>query len=475
MVHVDRRDFIVQATGGIAIASALKPDPVLGQVTPPQSLNLDPFPNFCAHEHWGSIHSIGMSSEGFRADTEAGAVPRRRTGIWDLVLDPYLGGWIAATGFDAPAAAKEAGAADVEAWWHDDPDSAFKGLLPHLQRQQTTGVFQCIRLGVQMLHGHDPGTFELDDWRKADEAIASRYKDLFAWYKAAMAKASFSELIRPVHPIFYFREDAQGDPDSEKEFTHTILRIDPLLKFWTSESRDRDTLAEKVGVDPADATSWREFIGRLFNIGQERGTTGIKQLQAYSRPLRFDPHPDTEVKWRGELSDDQVKTFQDWVVQECCKQAHERGWPHQVHVGTHNLRESSPLPLESLAKRFPRMKVVMIHCWPFIEEAGWLAKHVSNIYIDTCWQPVLNPRFLQESLTSWLNYVPTHKIMCSHDSTSIEMAVGSSILTRQILAETLETCCARCVHQLSSLGEIAVSLLQNNSVNVYGIGTEWSS
>ena len=29
--------------------------------------------------------------------------------------------------------------------------------------------------------------------------------------------------------------------------------------------------------------------------------------------------------------------FQDWIMHECCKQAHDRGWPHQVHVGTHNL------------------------------------------------------------------------------------------------------------------------------------------
>ena len=474
MVHVDRRDFIVQATGGVAIAAALRPDPVMGQETP-QTLNLELLPNFCAHEHWGSIHSIGMSSEGFRADTEAGAVPRRRTGVWDLVLDPYLGGWIGATGFDARATAKEAGAADVEAWWHEDPNSTFKALLPHLKRQQATGVFQCIRLGVQMLHGHDLSTFELDVWEKADEAIAAQYKDLFAWYKAAMSKACFSELIRPVHPIFYFRQDAEESPNAEKEFTHTILRIDPLLKLWTTESKDRDTLAEKVGIDPTDAASWREFIGRLFDLAREGGTTGIKQLQAYSRSLRFDPHPDSEVKWRGDLTPDQADIFENWVVQECCKQAHERSWPHQVHVGTHNLRESSPLPLESLAKRYPKMKLVMIHCWPFIKEAGWLAKHVSNIYIDTCWQPVLNPHFLYESFTSWLNYVPSHKIMCSHDSTSIEMAVGSSILTRQILAETLGACCACCVGQPSSLREIAMGLLHNNSVNVYGIGKEWSS
>jgi len=44
-------------------------------------------------------------------------VPTRAVSVWDLVLDPYLGGWIAATGIHWDQLAKAGGAADFRAWW----------------------------------------------------------------------------------------------------------------------------------------------------------------------------------------------------------------------------------------------------------------------------------------------------------------------------------------------------------------------
>src|SRR5215470_3504028 len=48
---------------------------------PSHALDLSMLPNFCAHEHWGSIDSIGVVAEGFRADVERGATPRTKTGL----------------------------------------------------------------------------------------------------------------------------------------------------------------------------------------------------------------------------------------------------------------------------------------------------------------------------------------------------------------------------------------------------------
>jgi hypothetical protein len=80
-----RRDFLFAA----AVAAA------------PQSyFDFSLLPNFCSHEHWGSIDSIGTFPGGYRADIEPGAVPRRRTGFMDLLLDPYFRGWLRNGGAD---------------------------------------------------------------------------------------------------------------------------------------------------------------------------------------------------------------------------------------------------------------------------------------------------------------------------------------------------------------------------------------
>jgi predicted TIM-barrel fold metal-dependent hydrolase len=254
---------------------------------------------------------------------------------------------------------------------------------------------------------------------------------LFDWYGTAMKQAGFSRLIRIVHPEYYVRPASAAD-----RVTETIMRVDPLLDLWRPDTPRRKDLVAMAQVDPQDAASWRQFLERIFALAERGGALGTKQLQGYRRSLRYEVRGDGEVRrWTGDLTPDEVTVFQDWVMHECSKLAHERGWPHQVHVGTHNLSQSSPLPLELLGRRYPRMKIVMIHCWPFFAEAGWLAKQLPNLYIDTCWLPVLNPSFFRQAMEQWWNYVPLHKITCGHDSTTVEMATGSSLYTREILAE----------------------------------------
>src|SRR5436305_723499 len=67
---------------------------------PSLPLNFSDLPNFCTHEHWGSIDSIGITLQGFRADIEPGALPARGTGFMDLLLEPYFRGWLSSGGID---------------------------------------------------------------------------------------------------------------------------------------------------------------------------------------------------------------------------------------------------------------------------------------------------------------------------------------------------------------------------------------
>jgi predicted TIM-barrel fold metal-dependent hydrolase len=140
-----------------------------------------------------------------------------------------------------------------------------------------------------------------------------------------------------------------------------------------------------------------------------------------------------------------------------------------VHVGTHNLTQSNPLPLEALAIRYPQVKFVQLHCWPFLEEAGWLAKYRPNVYLDTCWQPILNPAYYQQAMRQWLNYVPTRKLMCSQDATSVEMAAGSALFVRELLAVELERASRKLGMERGDLITIAKASLNDNAAAIYGL------
>jgi len=423
-------------------------------------LDLSGIPNFCAHEHWGSIDSIGRVPGVFRADAEAGATPRGKTGLLDLLLEPYLRGLLLSSGATVELHALK----KLPVW------DALTELRSDIEDQQFTGTFQCTRRGLSTLYGIDCTAMDKASCEELDSAISGNYQNLFQWYRKAMSQMGFSELVRPVHPEFYVQRESDELAAHESSFTHTVMRIDPFLSLWQKESPRRDRLAEITGIEPVEGKSWRELIGRCFDLAAGGNCVGIKQLQAYSRDLDFSQPDDSDVAWSGDLTDAQIKVFQDWVVHECSKQANDRDWPQQVHVGTHNLTQSSPMPLLSLARRYGRMKIVMIHCWPFLEQAGWLAKYQSNIYIDTCWQPVLSPGFLRDTLRLWLSYVPAHKITCSHDSTTIEMAAGSSLFTREILSDCLSEMNRDVLMPETKLLGLATELLQNNAVRLYGIG-----
>jgi Amidohydrolase len=436
-------------------------------------LDLSELPNFCSHEHWGSINSIGFEpSLGFRCDTTSGATPKEETSIWDIILDPYQSGGLSGSGRDPLSSASEAGFPSQKEWWKADPSKALNGFEKVIKSSIMTGTFQCTCRGFKILYGIDLQRFKLDEWEKADKMIGKNYEDIFSWYQQAMKKAHFTELIRPVHPEFYFQKEASASKQQELSFTHAILRIDPFLDFWSQKNSRRDSLAKIAGVDPVDANSWKAFLKFYFDLAEQNHSTGIKQLQAYYRKLEYISRDESEVKFRGNLSKDEVIVFQDWIMHECCRLANQKKWVHQIHVGTHNLQESNPLPLISLGEKYPNMKIVMLHCWPFLKEAAFLAKNKPNFYIDTCWLPVLSPDFFTEALDTYLNYVPYHKIMLDHDSTSVEMAVGSSLFTREILTEKLLKQQKKLQLNTEELRTIALDLLHNNSVRLYGIGQE---
>jgi len=335
-----------------------------------------------------------------------------------------------------------------------------------------TGTWQCQRLGIRDLYGIDILAAGDGEIEALDQQVASRYAQPFQWYQEAMRRCQMCALIRPVHPEFYLAQRDTPSSCQELAFTRTVMRIDPLLEFWQTDSPRRARLSTALGIEPVDAPSWRAFINALFDRAESCGAVGIKQLQAYSRDLAFLPRQDSEVRFRGELSPSEVHSFQDWVVQACSAQAHERHWPQQVHVGTHNLGESSPLPLLELARRYPQMNIILLHCWPYLDESGWLAKNVPNIFLDTCWLPILNPEYLRQALRGWLGYVPASKICCSHDATSIEMAAGSLHYLRHILGQELAVRQADLELTGHQVLAVASGYLNANAASLYGAKKE---
>ena len=97
---MDRKEFI--GTSVLAGASALAAGCTVRErkkaVSAAAPSGFEDIPNYCSHEHWGSISPIGRSDYGYISDVRAGAVPERRVSLVDLLLDPYMSGVLTGIG-----------------------------------------------------------------------------------------------------------------------------------------------------------------------------------------------------------------------------------------------------------------------------------------------------------------------------------------------------------------------------------------
>jgi len=464
-----RRGFLSTA----AVAAAVSADPGAGSASDAaragSSLDaIETMPNVCAHEHWGSLPAIGRTDIGYVADNVAGATSGD-VGLFDLIFDPYLAGFLAAGGFNSNGLARENGFDDIMAMARERPVDVIRAVLPHLADQRSVGTLMCVTLGVRRLHDFDLDGLSPGNWSEIDGRINRAYSDMFGWYRRAMGQCHMSGLIRPAELSFMLEEADATQARRERVFTRPILRIDGFVEHFRRPSDRVRYCMEATGIEPHDAASWRELLGRVFEMSRERGNVGIKQLQAYTRDLDFQHRPDGDIDFAPTDGAD-TRPFEDFIVHECCRLAHDFGWPFQIHVGTANLPNSSPLPLQALARRYHRAKFVLIHTWPFFDESAFLAHFTPNVYIDTCWLPVLSPSFFEAALRRYLGFVPAHKLMLSHDATSIEMACGSAQLTRTLLRKVLEEHIADGRINVSQALHLARSALHDNAREVYSLG-----
>lgn len=422
-------------TGAVAAAAGIGASAVgaeEGNVRLPQ---IDEMTNVCAHEHWGSLPSIGFHGEGFRADNVAGAGSDDVT-LFDLLFCPYLHGFLAQGGFDTHGLASAGGHSDIMAMAREEPEKVIAAALPHLRSQRTTGAVTCLTLGVRLLHEFDLDDLSPTNFEAVSDRINMRYRNIFGWYRQAMGMANLEGPYRAVGLSFLLERENPQAAERELSFTKPLLRIDDYLgPIHKANSRFRYTM-DNLGMEPTDAATWRAFIGEIIERAAQAGCIGIKQLQAYSRDLDFQPVGDDAVDFSADEGEG-LRTLQNWIVNVFCEEANARGWPFQIHVGTHNLPQSSPLPLATLMVLYPSVKFVMIHTWPYLDETAFLVKQHHNAYVDTCWLPILSHSHMEAALRTYIGYVPGHKLMLSQDATSVELAAGSSQVNRALLRKVL--------------------------------------
>ncbi len=147
-----------------------------------------------------------------------------------------------------------------------------------------------------------------------------------------------------------------------------------------------EQVAEQAIVTPGDYATAFEHILR------QRAATavGTKSILAYRGGFEGDLSEPTAAevdaaaaRWRD---DGGVRLTDRVLLRFGLHQALRVGKPLQFHVGFGDrqcdLRSANPLYLQDFLRRAGQTPIVLLHCYPYEREAGYLAQAFNNVYLD---------------------------------------------------------------------------------------------
>jgi predicted TIM-barrel fold metal-dependent hydrolase len=176
-----------------------------------------------------------------------------------------------------------------------------------------------------------------------------------------------------------YRADEVLSPSAMAELT--AVPVDEVVRL--------EAVAEEVAASGVTAEG---FAGRFAEVLGERARTAraLKSIAAYRHGLDLDPEPPSPAevtaaagRWLaagGRLEDPVLLRHLIWT-------GLETGLPLQFHTGFGDpdldLRRADPLLLRGLIERAPeRVPLMLLHCYPFHRNAGYLAHAYPNVFMD---------------------------------------------------------------------------------------------
>ena len=102
-----------------------------------------------------------------------------------------------------------------------------------------------------------------------------------------------------------------------------------------------------------------KVLDRLFLRAKEKGEVCLKTTLAYKRTLNFEDVAAARAAPcvrapRSELSAEQVKTFEDFIMWRLVELSHRHKFPFQIHTGQARIQGSNPMLLVDLIEANPK-------------------------------------------------------------------------------------------------------------------------
>jgi predicted TIM-barrel fold metal-dependent hydrolase len=245
------------------------------------------------------------------------------------------------------------------------------------------------------------------------------------------------------------------------------------------ESDNPYALAKELGVEVRSLDDYLTLLDRLFARAKKAGAACLKTTLAYQRTLRFDKVARERAeqafgKPASELSPDDVKAFEDFIMWRLCELSAKYDLPFQIHTGHARIEGSSPLNLLDMIAGNPGTKFILFHGgYPWISETAAVAaqntriRSAKNVWVDSVWLPTISYSAAKRAYHEFLDTIPSDKIMWGADCTHAEGIYGATETTRRCLAEVLAERVDAGNLRLEDAERIGRQILRDNALKLF--------
>jgi uncharacterized protein len=207
---------------------------------------------------------------------------------------------------------------------------------------------------------------------------------------------------------------------------------------------DPFSFARQRGLPMGSLDDYLALLDRMFVDAKAGDAVCLKTTIAYSRTLDFENVPKERAarafgRARSELTPEQVKAFEDFIMWRLTELSAKHKMPFQIHTGDARIQGSNPMLLVNLISANPQTQFELFHGgYPWVRETGAIGqKFGSHVWINGVWLPTISYTTAKRVFNEWLEVVPSNRLMWGGDDKSAEGIYGQAELSRQCWAEVL--------------------------------------
>lgn len=254
---------------------------------------------------------------------------------------------------------------------------------------------------------------------------------------------------------------------------YRILRIETVLENLISkhDSASLETILDELVVE----------------ISEAKNLVGLKTIVAYrgGLDLTFPSSVEAQASLDAEfirLNRGLTKPrlagdpHHHYFLLKVFELASELNLPVQVHCGFGDvdldLGKSNPVCLTQTLKmkELANTNFVLLHCYPYVREAGYLASLFHNVYLDLSLAPIMVSGRIKTLYLEALALAPINKILAGSDGHSVpEMHWYGALMTRLGLTNALRELVDDGMMDIVHANNYATKVLAENACDLYKI------